>query len=91
MRDSLHTENYVQPAASKFTTIRPSDADTLTTEVQMSDSDFDDGLTRAVKNVQQKTDVEPTAVSKLPTNPVVDTNTRSKRVKFATKRYIQRF
>ena len=58
------------------------------TEIQMTDADFDAGLTDAVNNVQPTK--QPTAAVKLPSVQLSNTdNNRPKRVKFATKRYVE--
>ena len=86
------TAQQPQPAADKSTTRQLRETDTLSQEVRMSDRDFNDGLKRAVQHVQQSaSSIQPEAVAKSPAIQLSqpDTSTRPKRVKFATKRFIE--
>ena len=73
----LHSQPTAQPTAAKF-----SEPDTLPQCDPMSDEDFNKGLLKAAKNVstipQQKEGTRPEA-------------TRSNRVRFATKRFIEQY
>ena len=78
-----HTEQHQQPAKDKSAASPVPAPDTV---IRMSDEDFDKGLTQAVQSVQnihQNKDKRPEAAE--------DDNTRKKRVKFPTKRFIQQY
>ena len=81
-----------QPAAApKSGYKRVAAPDTQKQSVRITNERFDDSLNpsvQRVQNVHQYKDKQPEAASELPDNPTVETNTRSKQVKFATKRYI---
>ena len=66
---------------------QPPRPDPFDQSVRMSDAQFDAGLLHAADNVQKEGDKQPRAVVQMPTNPP----TRSKRVKFETKRFIKEF
>ena len=66
----------------------------VSTTVRMSDKDFDDGLTTSVRNVlkaSQNKGIQPEADKQFPRDTSNDANTRTKRVKFITKRFIQEY
>ena len=78
--------------------IQVQEPDTLPQSEPMSDQDFDDGLTKAVRsvrtNTQQNKGTGPGRALPCPRDlspPVSPTNTRNKRVRISTKRYIAEY
>ena len=80
----VHNEFHAEYSAPRSDNIQLQAPDT---QVQMSDKDFNDGLTNSVrkvqKSVQQKKGKQPEAAQ--------NTNTRAKQVRFSPKRFIKEF
>ena len=91
---SRHHTGQQTGAGAKSGSIQPVAPDTPTQSLPMSDQVSNKGLTMSVRNVHnghQNRAGQPEAADKSRQDPTADQNTRTKRVKFATKRFIEQF